>query len=115
MGLQQFPKLVLKRLGPVVRFLLRDVFRHGVRLRRAYGECAVTVLPMEFAQGTSLRLHPFGGTCLDLFDDFRERTIFGEAKENVHVVARAANLDGRRILILQDRRKVGVHLVAHRR
>lgn len=59
----------------MVRFLLRNVFRHGVHFRWADRKRPVAALPMEILQGAVLGLDPLGRTCLDLLDDFRERGI----------------------------------------
>ena len=64
---------------------------------------------MEILQGAVLCLDPLGGTRLDLLDDFRERAILREAKERMNVVARAADFDGWRILILEHSRQICVH------
>jgi len=57
--LAQSPKLILKRLSPMMFLLLGDIRLERINMGRANRKCSVTLLPMESGQSGLLTFNPF--------------------------------------------------------
>ena len=85
---QNRPELFVKTDLSVVRLLILDVSDYGIEIRRAYAESSIPLLPRKFA---SLLAYPFRGIRFQQKNGFRQRKLWGQVEQEVHMVFRAAN------------------------
>ena len=114
MAFESLSEFVLKSPVQMVFPLLFDVASHGVDLRGAYRESAVSSLPTEIGKLGSLILDPARGRLLHYFDDFREREGPGESEQNMDMVFYGIENDGRTVEVLEDGRHIGVKVRSDR-
>jgi hypothetical protein len=112
---QQFPEFILKAGRTVMPLLLRNIFDDFFHVRPADRKRAVAALPMEVRQSAPLRLEPFRRTGLHFLHDFCQREILRQSKQGMNVVARASDYKRRGVLLVENRREVGVKIFPHGR
>src|SRR5262245_58461887 len=95
-------------------FLMANVARYVVNHGGAHGERAVPALPGEICRDLRLPLEPFARFNLAFLDDLHYGELAAEANQGVDVIFDSANDQRRRVdVVAQDRRHVGVELIAH--
>jgi hypothetical protein len=70
---------------------------------------------MEIRQAAPLRLDPFRGTGLHFLHDFRQRDVLRHSKQRMNVVAHASDFQRGGVLIIENRRQVGMEVFSHGR
>ena len=94
-------------------FLPFDIRGHRIHLNRAHRKLPIAVLPMKRLQGPGLSLKPLRGTGLHF--PLRPPTLDSSTDgKQMSVVAGAANLKRRTVLVLEHCRQVGVQRAANR-
>ena len=101
-------ELILERHLAMMLFLRRDIRADLLDIRLAYGERAVSTLPVEVAERRPLFLHPLRGTLLCLLHKPGDGDGAGKVAEDVDVIFHAADEDGLAPDVLQDARHVGM-------
>jgi len=102
-GLQHRQELLLKRVRPMMVWLIRNVLLHTLQLGWADAETSVTLLPRKEAIGFS---HPSAGVSLQGSHGIRQRHIRREDYEHVNVVFHAAYGKHLHAVIAADPREV---------
>jgi hypothetical protein len=93
----------------MVLFLISDVFYQDRQMRRANGESAIAVLPIERVHISELRLYPSRRTFLQFGDQLGHTKILGEAAQDVDMVFDAPHDERGAILIITNAFQVNVH------
>jgi len=105
--LQQPSVFILKRHLPVMLRLIAYVGHHGIRIRLADGECAISRLPVEIRELRTLGLDPFGRASFHLLHHLGDGARPCEAKEQMNVVFDAADLQRGAVDVIQRSGEIG--------
>ena len=82
--------------------LVLNVPFHFRTIRFAHGERAISILPLEFAEGHSPGFHPFRGARLDLLNHLGNSDGSRQIAENMDMVFHGADDNGRRIEMFEN-------------
>lgn len=90
-------------------FLIVDVFRQRIHMRRTHRERAITLLPMEVGQTGILRLDPFRRITFQFTNERGDIERLRQSTQNMNMVFHPANAERRRLLVLADADQIGMH------
>jgi hypothetical protein len=111
--LQKLPEFVLKRPGPVMRFLIVDVLHESAQLRLSKGEDTVTALPCESSEVFSLIAEPVVRSRFQVLDQVALRYCAGKSQGQMHIVRDATDTVSLATHVASYRRKVRVKVRSH--
>ena len=106
---QEIAVFLLEGPGPMMFFLVVDVFHQILQLAPTDGEGAISCLPLKRRVWIALGLDPGGRGLFDFFEEFGLGEGAGQSGGDVDVVGGPADAVGLAFTIATDGGQVGVH------